>query len=141
MTDRVALIVHSSPAARRVLSDALIMFSPGYHVATARDLSSATEWLTAAHPDLVVIDGRAFGSASLAEWVVSNRLDPAKTLIIGEETPTPELLGAAIVDDPVHLPDLLAAVRDLTAATGDTGPGAQRSMDSRASSEMETNHR
>ena len=108
-----ALVIHRDIAQLRLASEALVMFRPGYRVATASDLPAASEWLEAIAPALVVIDGGVTDGPTLAVWWRDNRLENLSTVVMGAppaELPEPD----AIVPNPVTVPALLRAVRSAT---------------------------
>jgi DNA-binding response OmpR family regulator len=116
MPDRVALIVHSDPSLRRMLSDALSMFSPGYRVTTASNFDRATEWLDVLDPDLVVVEGGTNDPSALSTWAAAHQLEPPRLLLLMAPNASPSIPGAAIVKDPLDLPELMGEVRRMASA-------------------------
>jgi len=107
---RTALVIHSDDNYRRMIGDALVMFRPGYRVSTASDLATASDWLNAMTPDLIVIEGSITGPDELDAWASVQAIDPARVIALG---PTDAQIGAqasAIVAQPVSVPNLLSAV-------------------------------
>jgi len=89
-----------------------MMFRPGFRVATATDLASATEWLEATNPSLVVFDPELASPSELTEWWEANQLDDRTTISLGD-SPDELQLASAIVHSPVTLPSFMRAVRSV----------------------------
>lgn len=111
MTGR-ALVIHGDHSQLRFVSEALVMFRPGFHVVSASDLDAAAEWMEAADPDIVVVDTKVADPASIRAWWEANGLAQRTTIGLGVG---PEGLPdmSAIVSEPVTLPRLLNEVRSV----------------------------
>lgn len=123
MTDRIALIVQRDPETRRVVSEALSMFTPGYHVTTASDLATATDWMVVLEPDLVVLGSDVDELAAIADWMAANEVDVDITLVVGSSGTAEELGAMASVDDPLQLSELMSTVHQIAEDPPGSLPG------------------
>lgn len=111
---RKALIVDHDEAHLAFAAEALSSFRPGFDVATARDLSQATEWLDTFHPDLLLLDLDLPGdaAASFTDRLRENpRTRNCKILGVGVERAAGR--AEAILPRPLHLQTLLSTVQKL----------------------------
>ena len=126
-----ALVVHSDAASLRFACEALIMFRPGFRVATATDLSSATEWLQATDPELVVWDPGMASQDEIVSWWDANHLDRKPTIALGAcPDGVPE--ASAILATPTAAPVFMEAVRSVVGARSDEGLVRQTQGDQQA---------
>jgi len=127
MKDRVALNVQRDAETRRVVSEALSMFSPGFHVTSARDLDTATEWMAVLEPDLVVLGSDVDELTMIVDWLAEHDVDLGEILVIGSDRVASELGAQASIEDPLRLPDLISTVsRIVEESVGPAAAGADR---------------
>lgn len=110
---------------------ALSMFRPGYRVSSTGDLATATEWLAALEPDLVVLDSELAAPDVLAAWHRDQNLDPRRTVILGQASEVVAARASVILPEPVTLPMLMDAVRSVATGTGhpsNSGVSHERAM-------------
>ena len=114
---RSALVIHSDERQLRFACDALVMFSPGYRVSTARDLDAASDWLEILTPDLVVLESSIADADTLCGWAQRHSLDTDRTILFGRAAPLVGDLGSATVGaastESVKLPEFMASVRTI----------------------------
>jgi DNA-binding response OmpR family regulator len=118
MSGRTALVVHPDASVLAFASDALTLFQPGYRVATAPDLEKASEWLETLRPTLTVIGSVCGTTAEIGAWMRAHRLDAMSTVLVSGDADAraeamAELGIAATVAEPIRLPELLDAVREV----------------------------
>ena len=111
---RSALVIHRDRKQLRFACEALVMFRPGYRVSTASDLDSASDWLEALTPDLVVLESSITDPDTLCRWAIEHGLERRRTVMYGRVAPEVDELGSATVPEPVKLPEFLATVRAVT---------------------------
>lgn len=114
MTLRTAIVVHDDEPTRRLISRALSVFTPSYQVITADTLSSASQWIHMARPDILLLMGSDEHLEESTVWAHRHAVDPSLVILIGADDVPAEFRAAARVSEPVHLAALLAAVERLT---------------------------
>lgn len=110
MTAR-ALVIDGDDRRRRLACEALTLFRPGFQVSSARDLDTATAWVAAVDPDLIVIDPGVATVEELASWWVTHDIGKRRVVLHGappDEFPE----SAAIVCYSTDLPTFMQAVRE-----------------------------
>lgn len=126
-----ALVVHSDPASLRFACEALTMFRPGFRVATATDLPSASEWLQATDPEIVVWDPEMAPTGDIVTWWDDNHLDRKPTIALGAcPEGVPE--ASAILATSTAAPAFMEAVRSVIGAGSERGLVRQNQGDQQA---------
>jgi CheY-like chemotaxis protein len=114
MTHRTAMVVHNDEPTRRLISRALSVFTPAYQVTTADSLSSASQWIDTAPPDLLLLMGDDEHVEESTTWAQHHAVDPSRVILVGADDIPTEFPATARVSEPVHLAALLGAVHQLT---------------------------
>jgi DNA-binding response OmpR family regulator len=117
MNDRIALVVQRDAETRSVVSEALSMFSPGYHVTTASDLATATDWMVVLEPDLVVLGSDVDELSAITEWLAANEVDIDTTVVVGSSGDAEQLGALACVHSPLQLSELMSTVNQVAGNT------------------------
>ena len=113
MNRRVAIVVHNDEPTRRLISRALSVFSPAYEVITADTLSSASQWIDTARPDLLLLMGDDEHVEESTSWAQRHAVDPSLVILVGADDEFAKSRAMTGVAEPVHVAALLAAIHQL----------------------------
>jgi DNA-binding response OmpR family regulator len=127
--NRIALNIQRDAETRRVVSEALSTFSPGFHVTSASDLDTATEWMVVLEPELVVLGSDIAELEAITAWMAENDVDQSITLVVGSTSDADELGAAASVDNPLALGELMNTVRRVAADVAGPAPTTSATRD------------
>ncbi len=83
-TARHALVVSERESLKRVVTQGLTIFRPGFHVASASDLATAREWLDSLDDPILVIDAGVSDEWVVGEWLTENGIPAERVVLIDD---------------------------------------------------------